>query len=241
MTMAEYFTFQFSAMQELDFCLRLCIACLCGAVIGYQRSKHFRDGSLQTHIIVCCAAALIMIISKYGFVDLTNESGEVLNGTRGADPARIAAQVVSGIGFLGAGLIFKNEGIVKGLSAAACIWATGAIGLAMGAGMWMVGLAATALLTLLQWILYRIIGESDAVATNHLQFTVENGYEFNKSLNAQLEAWDAHVVNTKITRRKNGTTDYDLTVRRSSSISYREIKDFMETHEEILSFSNSSL
>ena len=70
--------------------------------------------------------------------------------------------MVSGIGFLGAGVIFKNDGIVKGLSAAACIWATAAIGLAMGSGMWIVGLAATVLVTLLQWMLYHFAAWTDA-------------------------------------------------------------------------------
>ena len=241
MTFIAYFNSQYSILQQLDFCLRLVAACLCGAAIGYQRSKHFKEGGIRTHTIVCCASALIMLISKYGFVDLTDAAGTALIGTHGTDPARIAAQVVSGIGFLGAGVIFKNEGVVKGLTAAACIWATAAIGLAMGAGMWIVGLAAAVLVTLLQWMLYHLAGWNDAYATSHLQFTVENGHEFNRSLTAQLESWKAYVVKSKITRRKDGTTDYDLTVRRRREISYAEMKDFMESHEEILSVSNSSL
>ena len=77
-----------------------------------------------------------MIISKYGFADLTAADGAVYNETRGADPARVAAQAVSGISFLGAGVIFKNGNTVKGLTTAAGIWATAAIGLAVGAGMY---------------------------------------------------------------------------------------------------------
>lgn len=241
MTFFEYFNSQFSMLQQLDFCLRLVAACLCGAAIGYQRSKHFKEGGIRTHIIVCCAASLIMVISKYGFVDMVNAGDAALSGTRSADPARVAAQVVSGIGFLGAGVIFKNDGIVKGLSAAACIWATAAIGLAMGAGMWIVGLAATVLVTLLQWMLYHFAAWTDAYATSRLHFTVENGHEFNRSLTEQLDQWKAHPVNSRITRRKDGTTDYDLTIRRRTEISYAEMKDFMESHPEILSVSNSSL
>ena len=80
----------------------------CAACIGFERSKRFKEAGVRTHIIVCCAAALIMIISKYGFADLTAADGAVYNGTRGADPARVAAQAVSGISFLGAGVIFKT-------------------------------------------------------------------------------------------------------------------------------------
>ena len=63
-----YFNNQLSFLQELDFCLRLLAACICGALVGYERSKHFKEGGIRTHIIVCCASALIMIISKYGFL-----------------------------------------------------------------------------------------------------------------------------------------------------------------------------
>ena len=241
MTFIEYFNEQFSLQQQLVFGLRLVVACLCGAIVGYERSKHFVGGGIRAHSIVCCAAALIMIVSKYAFLDLTSAEEVVLNGARSADPARIAAQVVSGIGFLGAGVIFRNEGIVKGLTAAACIWATAAIGLAVGAGMWTIAVAATVLITAFQWLLNRFTGFSDTYATNHLHFTVENGHEFNQSLTEQLKAWKVHVVNSKINRKKDGTTDFDLTVRGLKEIRYAEIKDFMERHEEILSASNSSL
>ena len=241
MTFIEYFNEQFSLQQQLVFGLRLVVACLCGAIVCYERSKHFVGGGIRAHSIVCCAAALIMIVSKYAFLDLTSAEQVVLNGARSADPARIAAQVVSGIGFLGAGVIFRNEGIVKGLTAAACIWATAAIGLAVGAGMWTIAVAATVLITAFQWLLNRFTGFSDTYATNHLHFTVENGHEFNQSLTEQLKAWKVHVVNSKINRKKDGTTDFDLTVRGLKEIRYAEIKDFMEKHEEILSASNSSL
>ena len=84
-----------------------------------------------------------MIVSKYGFADLTALDSANFHGTRGADPARVAAQVVSGISFLGAGVIFKNGSAVKGLTTAAGIWATAGIGLALGSGMYFIGFAVT--------------------------------------------------------------------------------------------------
>ena len=131
MTLIEYFNGQFSIMQNLDFVARILLACFCGACIGFERSKRFKEAGIRTHVIVCCASALIMIVSKYGFADLTDADGLVFNGTRGADPARVAAKVVSGISFLGAGVIFKNGSTVKGLTTAAGIWATAGIGLAL--------------------------------------------------------------------------------------------------------------
>ena len=124
LSLTEYLNSQFSLWQNLDFFLRILSACICGACIGAERSKRFKEAGIRTHIIVCCASALMMIISKYGFADLTSAGGVDFSGTHGADPARIAAQVVSGISFLGAGVIFKHGNTVRGLTTAAGLWAT---------------------------------------------------------------------------------------------------------------------
>ena len=101
-------------------------------MIGFERSKRLKEAGVRTHCMVAFGAALMMIISKYGFADLT-EGNIFLYGTRGADASRIAAQVVSGIGFLGAGVIFKTGISIKGLTTAAGLWTTSAIGMALGA------------------------------------------------------------------------------------------------------------
>ena len=88
---------QFTVMQNLEFIIRILVACMCGFILGVERSRRFKEAGVRTHMIVCVGAALIMIVSKYGFEDL---STEIYNGTRAADPARLAAQVVSGVGFL---------------------------------------------------------------------------------------------------------------------------------------------
>ena len=105
MLLVEYLNSQFSLMQNLDFFIRILVACLCGAVIGAERSKRFKEAGVRTHMIVCCGAALMMIVSKYSFADLTSAAGVNFSGVRGADSARIAAQVVSGISFLAPALL----------------------------------------------------------------------------------------------------------------------------------------
>ena len=155
MTLATYLNSQFSALQELDFFVRILLACVCGACIGVERSRRLKEAGIRTHVIVCCAAALMMIVSKYGFADLTSAAGAVFNGTRGADPARVAAQVVSGISFLGAGVIFKHGNTIKGLTTAAGIWATAGIGLAIGAGMFVVGIFTTVVVVVSQILTHR--------------------------------------------------------------------------------------
>lgn len=226
---------------NLNFCLRLLLACVCGASIGVERSRHFKEAGVRTHVIVCLGAALIMIVSKYGFVDLTASDGSAFAGTRGADPARVAAQVVSGISFLGAGVIFKREGLVRGLTTAAGIWITAGIGLAVGSGMLLIGLFTALVVCILQIMMHKFIFGPDAYATNQLHFTVKNGYEFNHSLNEQLEKWDGTVLESAFSRnQEDGTTDYDLTVRRRKEISYAEMKEFIASHDEIISCTNSS-
>ena len=242
MTFLSYFNSQFSLAQNLDFCFRMVLACACGAAIGVERSRRFKEAGIRTHIIVCCAAALIMMISKYGFADLTNPDGSVFNGIRGADPARVAAQVVSGISFLCAGVIFKNQGTVKGLTTAAGIWVTAGIGLAVGAGMIVPALFATVLVSLLQILMHRFAIGADAYCAIRLQFTVRNGYDFNGALERQLETWGAQITESKVTRSvEGGTTDYDLTIRRRDEITYDEFKQFTTEREEILSASNSPI
>ena len=241
MTLVQYLNGQFSLLQVLDFFCRLALACVLGALIGIERSKRFKEAGVRTHIIVCCGAALFMIVSKYGFADLSFAGGAYFNGTRGADPARVAAQVVSGISFLCAGVIFKNEGLVKGLTTAAGLWFTAGLGLAVGSGMIFLGIIATVLISATQYFMHRYAVGADAYAANRIQFSVKSDTDFHEALLRQLEQWDAQVAESKIARRRDGTTDYDLILRRRTEISYKEVKIFMDSHPEILSASNSPI
>lgn len=127
---------------EWNFILRLCVAGLCGTVIGLDREYRVKDAGFRTHFLVALGSALMMIVSQYGFEGFLADH----DGTR-FDPGRIAAQVVSGIGFIGAGTIIIYRQLVRGLTTAASLWATAGIGLAAGAEMYVVAGAAT-LLTL---------------------------------------------------------------------------------------------
>ena len=241
MALAQVFDVHFSLIQTLELFLRIFVSCVFGAIIGLERSRRFKEAGIRTHILVCCGAALFMIVSKYAFPELASTEGGVLSSTRGADPARVAAQVVSGISFLGAGVIFKNGGTIKGLSTAAGLWVTAAIGLAAGAGMYLIAFFVTIIVSLMQFLTHRYAIGSDSYAANRLQFTVKNGYEFNRSLHLQLEEWGVQVTDSKVNRRKDGTTDYDLTVLRRNEITYAEMKAFMDAHEEVLSASNNPI
>ena len=230
-------TFELTTCPLLDCCCRLAVSCILGMLIGIERSKRFKEAGVRTHIVVCCGAALCMIVSKYGFADL----GGILDGSRTSDPARLAAQVVSGIGFLGAGVIFKNGNTVRGLTTAAVLWFSAVVGLTVGAGMYVMGILAALVNLLLLVVLHRHAIGGDAYAANHLHFIVKNGYDFNGALMNQMELWQAQVTESKVDRRRDGTTEYDLTVRRRKEIEYAEMKAFMESREDVISASNSPI
>lgn len=138
-------------VRQLYYIARIVIAGICGIFIGLERKNRSKEAGIRTHFIVACASALMMVISKYGFGDIVSESV----GSKGADGARLAAQVVSGIGFLGAGMIFVHKNTVTGLTTAAGIWATSGVGLAVGAGMYVVGIATSALIIVAQIVLHK--------------------------------------------------------------------------------------
>lgn len=145
-----------------DFVLRLLVAGVLGTVIGLEREYRAKEAGYRTHFLVSLGSALIMIVSQYGFQDIIREDSVSL------DPSRVAAQVVSGIGFIGAGTIILQKQIVRGLTTAAGIWATAGIGLAVGAGMYAISIAAT-LLTLagleLLSLLFKSIGMKSSIIT----------------------------------------------------------------------------
>lgn len=124
----------------VDFSLRLFVAGLMGVLIGLEREYRAKEAGYRTHFLVALGSALMMIVSQYGFMDVLEKDLVRL------DPSRLAAQVVSGIGFIGAGtIILLQKQVVRGLTTAAGVWATAGIGLAIGAGMYLIGILATLL------------------------------------------------------------------------------------------------
>ena len=124
-------------MNEWELLLRLALSCVLGGAIGYERQSRRKVAGLRTNILVCLGSCLIMVLSEELYMSV--------EGKTNADPARLAAQVVSGIGFLGAGAIMKEGLTVIGLTTAACLWVVAGVGLAVGAGYYAGALFTTAL------------------------------------------------------------------------------------------------
>lgn len=154
-------------MLNVDFMLRLLVAGILGAIIGLDREYRAKEARYRTHFLVSLGSALIMIVSQYGFQEIIKENSVTL------DPSRVAAQVVSGIGFIGAGTIILQKQIVRGLTTAAGIWATAGIGLAVGAGMYAIGIATT-VLTLIGLELLSYIFKSVGMKSSMIAFSTNN-------------------------------------------------------------------
>lgn len=122
-----------------DFIIRIVVAAILGGAIGVEREYHAKDAGFRTHLLVAIGSALFTVISMYGFDSFLG--GKSIS----FDPSRIAAQIVTGIGFLGAGTIIFQKQFIRGLTTAAGLWVTAAIGLACGCGMYFIALLTTAL------------------------------------------------------------------------------------------------
>jgi len=130
-------------MPDSEMLIRLVAAAALGSLIGFERERLLWAAGIRTHMLVCVGSCLIMIVSQYGFSNILTHQNVVL------DPSRIAAQVVSGIGFLGAGAILARGEIVKGLTTAASIWTVAAVGLAVGGGLYLAASASTVVILII--------------------------------------------------------------------------------------------
>ena len=200
-----------------EFTLRLSVAFVLGAVIGFDRTYRAKDAGYRTHILVSIGSALIMIISQYGFEDLVGVD------TSRYDPARIAAQVVSGIGFIGAGTIILQKHIVRGLTTAAGLWATAGIGLAVGCGMYALGIV-TSILTLLGLELFPLIFKKAGIHTLLIQYSTSN-YSNIKNINDEVSRCKARILNYSAERiGSDDKSDYRV------NIIIRSINQDTESH-----------
>ena len=204
----------------LELIARLALALVLGFIIGFERKMRFKEAGIRTHTIVCVGSCLYMLISKFAF------SGDY-------DSARVAAQIVSGIGFIGAGMIFYHKEMVHGLTTAAGIWATAAIGMAAGAGWYIVAGGAAALIILIQCVM-------------HLPFKVFHSRHFVK-VNVIFTDTDGAVADqikqvfgvehfNKINAKKEGDkVVYSVVISTDKEVSAHEIRAIINSSEDIIS------
>lgn len=135
-------TFVSVLTEESQYLIGVLVALVLGFAIGWERKLRSKEAGIRTHTVVCVGAALMMVVSKFGFEDGS------------ADLSRIAAQIVSGVGFLGAGIIVYRQHEIHGLTTAAGVWATAGVGMAAGAGLYIVAVGATIILIVIQCVFH---------------------------------------------------------------------------------------
>ncbi|MCR4692989.1 MAG: MgtC/SapB family protein [Firmicutes bacterium] len=220
------------AKWQLIFFIRMFLACICGAVIGFERKNRGKGAGIRTHTIVALAAALMMIVSKYGFADLVN-----FPGVRDADPSRIASQVVSGVGFLGAGMIYFNRHLVKGLTTAAGVWATAGVGLAMGAGLYYVGIFATVVVVFCQIFLHKNYKFLHMPSEEILSVTLEDSEEAMDFLNNILAEYNIVIGGMKCRKKESGLIEVEMDISTDTDIAYGDLLKTFKDAPYIHSFS----
>lgn len=215
-------------VESIPWLLRMFLAAICGVAVGFERSRRQKDAGIRTHMIVALGAALAMIVSKYGFFDLLEYEG------LRADASRIASNVITGVGFLGAGVIFVKDVSIKGLTTAAGIWATASIGLAVGAGMYTIAIGATILMVVFQYVFHKFFSRLENTV-NEFTVTVSDNVGAVKNFRAMLEEKKILIEKCKMTRNDDSTITLDITIKKARTTSMDEIMLIAEHNEDIIS------
>lgn len=216
---------------NLIFLLRVVISGICGIIIGYERKSRGKGAGVRTHMIVALASALMMIVSKYGFSDIGS-----LAGARGADNSRVAAQIVSGVGFLGAGMIYVHKNSISGLTTAAGIWATAGIGMAIGAGLYFIGLASTVLVFVSQIFLHRRLKFLQPLQEVELTVEIVDTPEAIEFIKSALFSRGYQIEHFK-TVRNDGTISINIDMLAQPGFEAHEIYELAEQSDFVRSIS----
>ena len=217
-------------IDELEYMLRIAIAALCGGIIGFERSRMRKEAGLRTHIIVAVGAALLMIVSKYGFMDILDTPGIRVDGSL------VAANVITGISFLGAGVIFVRDVSIKGLTTAAGLWSMAGVGLAIGAGMYAIGIFSTALIMLIQVFARGKLRKLDGPVRDTFSITYENMPNGLEALKAQLKNRNIFIHHIEMEKNPDGTVKVILDVSREHAITCTDLADIFAEDEKIKAF-----
>ncbi len=207
----------FFQVEQLWWCLDLLLASILGFLIGFERKLRSKEAGIRTHTIVAFGSALMMVISLNAFDD-------------NSDTARVAAQIVAGIGFLGAGIIVYKKNMVQGLTTAAGVWATAGVGMAAGGGLWLIAIASTIILVLLQWFLHGKIFRHKKVFSIKIVFiqTTDEREQIKK-------IFDVDRYNKLVVERKDGQLIYQAILDTYVEYSSTELDEIMKKNEFVCS------
>ncbi len=190
------------SLVELEYLLRILLSALCGAFIGLEREKRAKNAGIRTHILVAISSTLMMIVSKYGFYDVITTPGISL------DASRIAAGVVTAIGFLGAGVIFVRKENTVGLTTSAGLWATVGMGITIGAGLYFTGMMFTFFILLLQAFLHSHFSKSGNRLIARISLSISDSNVTLPEISRKLTERGLNVMSAELKLNKSGGLRY---------------------------------
>jgi len=202
--------------------LRLFAALLCGSIIGLERKKRRKKAGIRTHCLVALGAAIFAIVSKYGFADVISPEND-------ADISRVAANVVTGVSFLGAGVIFFRNKSVSGLTTAAGIWSVAGIGLALGCGLYSVGGVGTLCMLFCQYVIYKPLRKLEGYTPRPVQAKILHGNENLEKFMGILRDIDKNFMVQSLTKHPDGSVDIVFSIRGNEEFVF-DIYEFMNKY-----------
>jgi putative Mg2+ transporter-C (MgtC) family protein len=203
-----------------EIIIRLLLGAVFGGIIGFERSSHGRPAGFRTHLLVCVASVLIMIVSEYyHYLSLWDPSYVRV------DPARLAAGAVTGVGFLGAGVIIKTGFTVQGLTTAACLWIVSAIGLAIGTGLYVAGLVSFVITYLALWLLRMVEDRMPRLSYRFMTVVMkEEGDE--EAITSVIRKYNSTVSNINYEKDiEKRESSFDITISLSERTLVKKILD----------------
>ena len=208
-----------------DYLLRVLVGALCGMVIGYERESRLKMAGIRTHTIIAMAASLMVVVSKYGFFDSVQ-----------FDASRVAASVVSALGFLGAGIILNRKNGISGVTTAAGTWANLGIGMTIGAGMWTLGIGSTLMLLIFQYLFHKQLRIFKDNNISHMVLHIgKNESKVREEIIASLTDLQIQIVSTHLNIYDDESIEANLDVIFPKDFSTDEIIALMSQYREIAS------
>lgn len=214
-----------------EFILRIILACICGGVVGYERTRRRKEAGIRTHVIVAVGATLMMIVSKYGFFDILSTPG------LSVDVSRIASNVITGISFLGAGVIFVKKISIKGLTTAAGLWATAGIGLALGTGMYTIGIFTTIFIPIIQILLHSNLNKRENNFDDTILITFYHAPSDIGVIKQELNTRNIEIMHMELEKNPDGTVTVVLDVTREDTVvTCSDLTSFLAENPMVKSF-----
>lgn len=218
---------------EIECIVRILIAAICGSFIGIERKVRLKEAGTRTHLVVAFGSALFMVVSKYGFEDMILRAVEMESEIIKFDPTRVASTIVTGIGFLGAGTIFVRRNVINGLTTAAGLWSTAAVGMAIGAGQYIIGIAAAVILTFLQWFLHssKLFARSSTTLMIFKLAPCEKPFD---KLEKLLSEFGIKIKGVNFEKNSNNECKIECVVKMPAKLSHIELSDKLCENDFIL-------